>query len=476
MAQTFVKRPKKVAIVALGQSLNQGPVLYADDFAAYPQAFRSLKKAGVAVPMAPDAGDFNRGGWWPKVFDDMLDEGYELEIVNCAIGGMDALLHLCGFVQTWTANTGYYQKRPASYPDRGDFGDIVQIGTRVFNVTVGRLRTAISNGPAPNPAGGAANSDYIQYGQTSEATGATQPDVSSVAIGGTIVDGGITFTRLNEALYQPGGTFDPTGTSIATLGGVLTEYHAGRGFDPLGILARAYNAAAARQGDYRFIYWDQGQSNLGASRNTYGRAVRIMGNYFARRNIGVILGNTTYSPASSGSIDANYQNQILGVADAIADLNAAYPGKAFAGANLYAAMGSTGVMGGQQCTASVSGTTLTVTALKASSGTGLAAGQTVWNTSVSAAVKVAKILTQLGGTAGGIGTYQLDASATVASTSAIISAGDWLQFDGIHIRGAGAVGPDVGGVPCAAKAITAALKLILPDRKPLVVDAQGNAA
>lgn len=62
---------------------------------------------------------------------------------------------------------------------------------------------------------------------------------------------------------------------------------------------------------------------------------------------------------------------------------------------------------------------------------------------------------------GGVGTYQISTSTTIASKT-LITAGQWLQYDAVHINGAGAVGPDVNGIHSAGTYIADALKTILP--------------
>jgi hypothetical protein len=78
----------------------------------------------------------------------------------------------------------------------------------------------------------------------------------------------------------------------------------------------------------------------------------------------------------------------------------------------------TGAIAVNSCTASISGQVMTVTAVAA--GTVLAAGQTLAGTGVDASTS---ILAQLTGTAGGVGTYSVSISQTVASTTVAASGG-----------------------------------------------------
>ena len=447
-----------VAVLVIGQSNEQGAVPISDR-AAYPQAFVSAKNPGVVSPGPIPVR--NRGGWWHKVYDDLYDWGYDLRVLNGAVGGMSLLTHCCGYVQTRANSTAYYKKRTtANFPDRGDFGDIYAIGSKYFVVTGNaRNRSAFNSTPHINATGANGYQDFVSFSAESLLSGGSAPDVSAVALGGTVSDGDLTLTCIgvDNSRYGASSTYDPLG--VLNLGGVLGEPNAGYGFDPLGILTRAWEMLAATHATRRIVYFAQGQADLGNGSTTYARAVLQMATFFLNRNVDVVLGNTTYSPASSFSTSANYQAQVDGCASAKATLDTHFPGRVYLGANLYSLMGTTGPMGGQSVTASMAGTTLTVSAVKATSGSGIAVGQNVWN----GQTLVGTVVSQLSGTPGGVGTYQISASATISSTT-IVCAGSWLQYDGIHINGAGAVGQAVGGVSCAGKHVADSLKAILPQR------------
>lgn len=452
---------KPATLLVLGQSTEQGPIPLSDK-AAWPNAFQSTNNAGFMqkrlVPVA------NRGGWWSRVYDDLWNWGYDLDIINGAVGGASLLLHIIGIMQTRGNNTAYYQRRAGglNYPDPGDFGDLVQITngvTRHFVTTGGRQRQAFNAAPFASVVGGATYQDYVSFAQTSEATGASLPDVSSVAVGGSITDGTISFTRVDSGVYATETVFYP-GVDPAVNGGqpnwnlygIMGERSAGYGWDPLGIVASADRlAAGAAPAELKILYFSNGQADLGTVSLTYQRACMMLSNFFLRRGWTVVLGNTIYSPASAGSTAANYQAQVDGVDAAVTALAAAYPGKVRRGANLYAALGTTGAMGGQKCTGGVSGTTLTVSAVQGSSGTGIAVGQNVWNGTTLVGVVAA-----LGTGTGGTGTYTLDRSATVSGGTTLVCAGSGLQYDGIHQNGS--------MVAAGGAAIATSLKAFLPQR------------
>lgn len=449
---------KPVTLLVMGQSTEQGPIPLSDR-PAWPNAFTSQRNPGfmqkrlIAQP--------NRGGWWAKVHDAMWDWGYDLDIINGAVGGASLLSHIIGTVAARQNNTPYYKRRSAAnYPDLGDFGELVQtMDGKVFNVTAGRNRQAFNTPPFAGVVGTTAYQDFVAFGQTAEATGATAPDTSSVAVGSSVADGAVTLTRVDAASVVVENTFypgiDPAvngGLPNINFGGALGERAAGAGFDPLGIIAHADRMAQqAAPAELKIVYFSNGQSDLGIGPITYQRACMMLANYFLRRGWQVVLGNTIFSPASSGSTQTNYQSQMDGVDAAVAALSSFYPGKCYRGANLHNVLGRVGEMGGQRCTGSVSGTTLTVSGVQAKSGSGIAVGQNVWNGTALVGVVAA-----MGTGTGGTGSYTLDRTASVAGGTALICAGSGLQFDGIHQNGSMV---DAGGA-----AIADSLKAFLPRR------------
>ncbi|MDX3901230.1 MAG: hypothetical protein QHC40_12090 [Sphingobium sp.] len=86
---------KPATLLVLGQSTEQGPIPLADQ-AAYPNALTSARNPGFAQKrLVPVAG---RGGWWAKVYDDLWDWGYDLDIINGAVGGASLLDHIVGTI------------------------------------------------------------------------------------------------------------------------------------------------------------------------------------------------------------------------------------------------------------------------------------------------------------------------------------------------------------------------------------------
>lgn len=457
---------KPATLLVLGQSTEQGPV-YLSDKATYPNAFTSARNPGFAqkrlVPVA------NRGSYWAKVYDDMWDWGYDLDILNGAVGGASLLTHICGTLQLWVANSAYYQQRKTSlnYPDMGDYGDVIQITngvTRHFVPSAARKRQAFNAAPFLGVVGTSTYQDFVGFSQTGELSGGSLPDVSTVAVGATITDGTNTLLRVdsgflqNESVFYPG--IDPavnSGQPNYNLFGTFGERSAGYGWDPLGIIAAAERlAAGAVPSELKLVWFSQGQADLGAAATTYQRAVMLLSNFFLRRGWTVILGNTVYSPASAGSTSANYQLQVDGVDAAVTALQAAYPGQVQRGANLFSALGTTGAMGGQKATAAaIASNVLTVSTVQAGSGSGFAVGQRIFNGAATASSPSLGTIVSLGTGTGGTGTYNLSGGVDTAST-AMVGVGSGLQFDGVHFNGS--------MVASAGAAVATSLKAFLPQR------------
>lgn len=441
-----------ITLLVIGQSTEQGPIPLTDR-AANPEAFVSARNPGFMQKRV--VSNPNRGGWWPAVHEIMWDWGYDLDIFNAAVGGASLLDHIVGTLGARVNNFPYYQRRPSvGYPDLGDTGHYIQTpDNKIFNVTGGRKRQAYNDLPFEGAVGTSVLQDFVGFSQTTELSGAAVPDTSTVAVGGSIADGALNLTRVDAALYTSEANFLPGHDGSQpnlNWSGTLGERAAGRGFDPLGIITHANRLSQqAAPAERKIVYFSQGQSDLGASALGYQKPLMILANYFLRRGWTVVLGNTIFSPASAGSTVANYNNQAKAVDDAVAALAAFYPGRIFKGANLHDALGRTGNMGGQRCTGGVAGTTLTVSAIQANSGSGIAVGQRVWNGQT-----LVGIISALGTGNGGTGTYTLDRAAAVAAGTTLVCAGMGMQYDGVHQTGL-VVRPGAAAISDSLKAILA---------------------
>lgn len=141
------------------------------------------------------------------------------------------------------------------------------------------------------------------------------------------------------------GTYPLAGT-------VFTESQSGMGFDPLGILQRLHEELQRVKADRKLVYWANGQSDLGFASTTpgtvctqYRDALISIGNFFLNRGYEFMLGFTSYSPASSAATTVQWDNLVLARNAALTTLQAGADGaRVYAGANLYALMGTTGPM------------------------------------------------------------------------------------------------------------------------------------
>lgn len=375
-----------IQLIVIGQSNERGNVAVADR-SAYPTAFQSARNAGVSVPIAPAVTRL--GGWWTEVYDQLWDWGYDLHIVNAGMGGASFLYHLTNYPFARQNNYPYsVQRLPVAFPDRGDFGELVSFGGKIFVCTGGgRTRGAMWTGTTRSPWGTGRTDGPAWAGGGN--SGSSAPDVSAVAIGDTVVDGSITWTRVDESLYNGSATYNPalnTYNSVLMPSGTMS----GRGFDPLGILTMALEEAGRDKAPFtrRIAYVANGQSDLGVGAVTYGCTLSSLGTFFLQNGFDIMLGLTHFSPASGTT--TQYGNLSTGVTNAITTLRGSWAtDRVLEGANLYQLMGSTGPMA---------------------------------------------------------------------------PGGAFLQADNIHVNGAGAVGPDVAGVSCAAKHVADKLKAVLPQR------------
>ncbi|HEX7821029.1 MAG TPA: hypothetical protein VF463_10470 [Sphingobium sp.] len=448
-----LSRRKSVNIVVEGQSTEQGPV-YRTSQELYPRAFKSQRNPGFTVPKNRRVPQINRGGYWPVVYDALWDAGYDPNIFIEAVGGVSLLTHICGFVQQRTNSTSYYQKRTNGlYPDRGDFGDVVQIGTKFFVPTIAGKRQVYNSGPHPGVVGTSNFQDYVAFEQGAATTGTSAPDVSAVTVGQTITDGGITFTCVDagSGRYGAEGSFYPgidaavnAGAMNYCFSGIMGERNAGLGFDPLGIIGSAWETLMSLPpAELTIVYFSQGQTDLGTGSVTYQRALQILANFFLARNVIVMIGTTTWSPASSGATAANYGLQKTGADNAVAALQAlkaTYPqyGSCYRGADLYTPYFNDARVRGQKAvggTGGVSSATFTVASVSAF-GNGIAVGQKLY---VNNSQAVAATVQSIGTFNGASGTVTLDAAVTVGAGTSVIFAATGLQFDGVHYSGLMAV-------------------------------------
>lgn len=447
-----------IVIAIMGQSTECGAVKDAER-AAFAQAFWSQRVAGRAVPFGPNVGTGGRGGWAPKLIDDLWDYGYDAQLLNGAIGSQSFIFHACGALRPRADSAAYYQKRyPTNGRDAGYFGDVMLDATsgRVFQCVAGNdIAAWHDGGPHGWIDGRTPNLDYIDQAPLLDPvngiyrkTAAARPAaLSTVNLNGTVADGDITWKYIGDVtsgIYSGLGAYS-----------VFTETQKGGGFDPFGTLQRLATALSLTSGQRRIVYIANGQADAGNGRSMYGAALKSIGNFYLARGFEIAIGLTQYTATAS---TAYYDDLALGRSDALAALkaDATFGTKVHDGANLYAAMGSTGPMGGAYITASIASNLLTI------------------GTTTKGAVEVGHRIVDpatgnvLGTVASAAGSNQwnlIGGVDTPAGTS-LRSVGEFYQTTPadllIHINGAGMVGPDLEGVSCAGKYVSDAFKAFLP--------------
>jgi hypothetical protein len=335
-AQRRQRLLSSAAIGVFGQSNEQGAVLTTDTTA---QAFVSQRNPSVRVPFGPSVS--LKGGMWPTVYDALDPWGWNLKIVNGAIGSLGFIRDVAGMITGRSNSTGYYQRRPPNTlndGDKGDRGDIINVSNRMFRCTSGRTRQAINLGPNRDLSGSYKNLDFLVF-QGTQATAASSPDFSTaVNVGDTVVDGTIVWTL--EATFAYGSGAPPT------VGQADFTTHDGVLFDPLSAAQRLHlEMQKVRDVERKIIYMANGQADLYAGTQTWYRDALIgVAKFFLQNNYEVMIGLTSFSPGSGTT--AQYDGLVTQRAAALATLqaNPAYGSRVYEGANLYALMGSTGPM------------------------------------------------------------------------------------------------------------------------------------
>lgn len=442
-----------IAVGVFGQSVELGSVL-ATDQAGYPQAFQSQKNPAMFSPGGPATGAGGRGGFWMGVHDELYDWGYDLRLVNGALGSLSFTQDAAGQV-LFRQNNGAVRARRlpgagngGNGGDRGYYGDVLVSNGRVFVCTTGRQVAAFSDGPFRINAG-QTNLDYRETVGT-EATAGSAPDFSTATVGATVTDGTVVWTCVST---------DAAGLGL-TNGTIMGESNKGFGFDPFGAMARLHEQMQQVHGVYRkIIYISNGQSDISATTAWYRDALVSIGNYFLVRGYEIMVGLTTWFPLSTV---AAYNNLKQGRIDALTILRATVNGaKVYDGADLYTLMGVTGPMGGWRGVATIASGVMTVAST--SNGAGIEVGQTITNNATTPATL---------GTVTGIGTYTAASGVGTVTVSAADQAsntfrtlGDFIYpSDGTHLNGRGNVGPALNGVSPIKTHVSEAFKAILPQR------------
>jgi hypothetical protein len=418
------RRRPRIAYGEVGQSLERGQTSPDETIkgvlsaTAYPQAYRSNRRPGVAAPIGPAAAKF--GSKHFKLIDDMWDYGYEVDVVNGGIGSAGFQKDIVGKIwdrsDSATNGFAFRQKRPAAQfglDDRGFAGDYIVISGKLFLVTTGNLAYCMTGGSfaVPGDAGLVPEADYLRV-VGGLVSGSSAPDVSGIsAIGQTVADGGLTLTCLSLTTTYLGFSY--------TAGNPMTESRAG--FDPYGMLRRMHaEMGRLRDADVRIVSIKNLTGDSGATSGVYSIFLQQAAAYFLTRGYYVALGLSMYAPVSTTK--ANADNLSTGVANAISTLkgnaNAFYSAsQVLTGADLYKLLGMAGPTGGATFQGTISGNTLTVT----SGVTGvIEVGQLITGSGVTPALI----------TAGSGTSWTIDGSAqTVGSAVQMLAGGAYFAKD-----------------------------------------------
>jgi hypothetical protein len=324
-------RGKKVAIAIIGQSNEQDNVAVSD-LSAYPDAFASryLPFGNVTPGRLSVAG---YGGFWYRVADILYENGFNAKIVNHSVGSMSFVTDVVGQIKTRANNAAFNQRRaPEDSLDRGYFGDTTIQGGKVFVCTTGRKkylsrRKDVISATSWN----AVPIDYSLVVGSQVSAGSDPATWAAATLGSTITDGGITWTCVEAA-----------NSTNVTNGAVLNTAFGPYGFDPFGVIEKTWDELKRVEADQKLVYIANAQSDTGQSQSDYQTALENISKFFTLRGFKTLIGLSCYTPTSTTTA---YNTLTAAQQAAIAAQAALYPGKVFAGANLYQDLGSTGVMG-----------------------------------------------------------------------------------------------------------------------------------
>lgn len=411
---------KRVAIGVLGQSVERGSVDPAETVAGvasistFPLAYRSAINRGLAFPIAPAVS--RQGGALFALHDAVAAAGYDVKIVNGAIGGLSLQQQGVGTILTRTNSTSYRQQRfPKGAGDRGFMGDIIVEAGKVFLCTTGNLCYATNNGIQPDLAPqNLTEMDFIRTHGTLTTASSNPGTFAAATVGATVTDGSIVWTCLSESTTWLAQTY--------TAGASLTESRVG--FDPLGIIRRLHEEMSRTDADTKVIIIQNGQSDSSLTSSAYSNLLTQVALYYLRRGYFVLIGLSTFWPQAGTTA---YNTLTSGVNDAVTTLKALAgttgytefsAGNVELGANLYSVLGSTGDMGGASITGSIAGTTLTVSATSFGA---VAIGQMVTGSGVSVGTYI---------TGGSGSTWTVNNSQTVGSRALSCSGAGFAKDTG----------------------------------------------
>lgn len=455
---TFKLKRKKIAFGIIGQSNERGNVLESDK-AAYPLAFGSLiNPRGVQCPIGPAKA--RTGGWWPYVYDELWNWGYELEMVNGAVGSASFIAHVAGQMALYDSfsQVGYQRRLPSSGEDKGFAG--MRIAPTAgsdspvwVQVAGGEDTAAFASGAFPvlvNGAGVETQLDYMLYTANNKKSGGARftADFSGTTMTVTSVAKGT--LAVGQYLYGYGGyrnqitaalqiTALGTGTggtgtytvsaSNSGAGKVLCSTTANFAYTALGATVtdgdltwkcESATSTSPYGGQYGTVFTE---AQMGKGFDPYGLLTRLHDEMQRVRDADRKIIYIQNAQSDVSATQAQYQAALESIANYY--LNRGYE-----------------VMIGLSCFNPGGATTTQYNTLKA--------GRDAALVSLKAGVNGAKVFD-------GADLYTL-----MGSTGPMAAGGGFMQADNTHLNGRGVVGPALSGIDPAGKHVSDAVKAVLP--------------
>jgi hypothetical protein len=343
---TGSKTKQRTGLVMLGQSNERGQA-HISGLLTHPQAFTSLRVPYItsyvpgisALQQDTDERWKAQGSPLPKMFDELFDKGYWLDMANASVGSISFFTDVVGYPRNRANSANYFRAKraPLNASDPGCSGTITVQSGYVFECTTGSEYYSNFRNDSGYVYANAAGDiipnrvDYI-FSPTlaKKSTASSAPDFSgATAIGSTVTDGAVVWTNIGA--QSSFGYTNNTAFKPKTMDG--------RGFDGYGILRRAINMAQdlKSSGCQRvFIYFCNGQGDAGGtSEANYKLSLEYMTQYCRGLGFEVIIGLSTFTRTG---VTAHWDALTSAVNGALVTF-AADPG-VHTGANLYQLMGT----------------------------------------------------------------------------------------------------------------------------------------
>jgi hypothetical protein len=265
----------KVALGVIGQSNEQGAVLYQDSLGVWQKASVAAPSQGITEPALLNKAGF--GSMFIPLTELLAQDGIAVELHNGAVGGTSYVYDWCGDIKMngRTNSTAYRGKRVSTTNgDPGHRGDQIFVNGAVWEATTGNSHLVFYNSATASPTYGGV-SYYSDPGSivknTSLVTAGTPPTFpGSPIVGDAVVDGSITWTCLT------------VGAKTTDAGNIHVLRNTEDGFDPYYMCQRVRDSlmTSSVSASKKFVYMQNGQADAGAAAAVYQMAMRMLGQYF----------------------------------------------------------------------------------------------------------------------------------------------------------------------------------------------------